>query len=157
MSAVGQYILTVVAAAILVSIVMCFIGNRSHTAPYIKLVGGLFLTVTVFSPLLGVDSEDITKYFSSINADADSIVMQSQQDLHQQKAAIIKAETETYILEKAKSFGSNISVEIGINDVSGLVPTEVQISGAISPYVKRQLSKMISSDLGIPEEHQKWH
>ena len=157
MSAIGQYILTVVSAAILVSVVTTLIGSKSSTAPYIKLVGSLFIAFTVFSPLLGIRTDGIVGYFSSVDGSADRIIVETQATVHSQKVSIIKAKTEAYILEKAESLGLDISVEIGFDDADSIVPANVRICGPVSPYTKDQLSKVISSDLGIPEEQQKWY
>lgn len=157
MSAIGQYILTVVSATILVSIVTTLVGNKSSTAPYIRLVGSLFIAVTVFSPLLGIRADGIVGYFSSVDASADRIIVESQATVHNQKVSIIKEKTEAYILEKAESLSLNISVEIDFDDANSVAPTTVRIYGSVSPYAKDQLSKAISSDLGIPEEQQKWY
>ena len=70
--------------------------------------------------------------------------------------AIIKEETEAYILDKAASLGVTLSVEVMVED--GNVPrlSGVQLSGQVSPYARQQLSTWISNDLGISKENQKW-
>ena len=83
--------------------------------------------------------------------------MHSQASVHDQTVSIIKEKTEAYILEKAESLGLDISVEINFGEADSMVPTEVRISGPVSPYAKDQLSKTISTDLGIPEERQIWY
>ena len=157
MSSVSQYILKVTSTALLISIVTCIIDNKSPIMPYIKLVSGLFLTVTVFSPILGATVGSISEYITMINTDADSIIVQSQQDQHLQKVELIKERTEAYILEKAETLGLEVSVEIDFANADSIIPSEAHIFGAVSPYAKKQLTAVIANDLGIPEEHQIWH
>ena len=69
-------------------------------------------------------------------------------------AEIIKSETEAYILDTARSLQAEVTVEVSVNEEN--VPDSVTVSGAVSPYVRRQLQRIIESDLGIAKENQKW-
>ena len=157
MSAVAQYILKITSAAMLISIITCIIDRKSPIAPYIKLVSGLFLTIVVFSPILHISVGNITGYLTAINADAESIVSQSQHDQQKQILSIIKSKTETYILEKAQVLGLDVCVEIEFVDTSTMIPSAIRIEGAVSPFAKQQLTEIISNDIGIPEASQKWY
>jgi len=70
--------------------------------------------------------------------------------------AVIKEQTETYILEKADSMGADLRAQITLDSGNQPFPIAVKISGDVSPYVKKQLISIISNDIGIPEEMQTW-
>ena len=69
---------------------------------------------------------------------------------------IITDETRAYIMDKARSYGAEIQVEITLSRANPPVPEGCTIWGQISPYVKQQLKKILITDLGIPEENHLW-
>ena len=69
---------------------------------------------------------------------------------------IIKARTQAYILDKARSLDVALTVEVFLDDATIPAPCGVRIEGAISPYAKKVLSQMMKDDLGIPPEEQIW-
>jgi len=64
--------------------------------------------------------------------------------------------TRAYILEKAETFGAELTVEVMLDDSSIPVPSGVRIRGNISPYNREKLGSIIQRDLGIPTEAQIW-
>ena len=67
---------------------------------------------------------------------------------------IIKARIQAYILDKADSFGTQLDVEVILDQDN--IPTSVELRGNISPYAKAQLTGIITENLGIPKEYQLW-
>ena len=68
--------------------------------------------------------------------------------------AIISAEVEAYILDKAASLGVDLNVEVWLNDTG--LPESVALSGQIAPSDRQVLSQFIDHDLGVGEEAQTW-
>jgi hypothetical protein len=94
--------------------------------------------------------------FDDIRWDALNITAEGEtygQDLLRQS---IKEKTEAYILDKAMLLGADIHVSVSCNTTDFPKPEYVELSGNVSPYVKGKLQQIISKDIGIPEDNQKW-
>jgi hypothetical protein len=59
-------------------------------------------------------------------------------------------------MDKARSYGAEIQVEITLSQEDPPVPKGCTITGEISPFVKQQLQKVLTNELMIPEENQRW-
>ena len=59
-------------------------------------------------------------------------------------------------MDKAKSFGAELTVEVRVDGSELPVPCAVRVSGSISPYGKKQLGSIIADELGIALEDQTW-
>ena len=68
--------------------------------------------------------------------------------------AVIKAQTETYIEDKAEALGATVTA--GVTLAGDMLPWQVELTGEVSPYVKTRLAQTIWAELGIPEERQVW-
>lgn len=156
MDHIRQYLLSILAAAIICAIVVKLTEKQSFTSAMIKLTAGLFLSLTVVSPFVKLQIEDISSYFDNLEASASEIVVSGQNAASKEKTEIILQQTQTYILDKAASYGAEIQVNAQISNPDTMIPDSVTLKGNISPYVKQRLQKTISEDLGIPEENQTW-
>ena len=72
----------------------------------------------------------------------------------QELRRIIIARTQTYIMDKAASFGVTVDVEVVLNEYT---PQSVILKGSVSPGAKAQLTAWITENLGIPKEAQQWN
>lgn len=156
MESIRAYILSVVAASILSSILLQLIGKKSSYAAIIRLISGIFLAVTVASPWAKLQISNLSDYIGDIEADAGAAAAAGEEALKEELAAIIKGKSEAYILDKATSMGLDIGVEVTLDDSAPPVPCSVTITGSISPYQKQKLQKVIAEEIGILEEYQKW-
>ncbi len=156
MSWIGEYLIGVCSAAILCAIVTGIAGNKGTVGGAVKLIAGIFMIITLFGPLLDVRLDTWDKAFSGIAQDADALAVQGENSSKVAMAAIIKKQTEAYILDKAGDLGADVAVEVTLSQDSVPVPMAVHISGNLSPYAKKQLTKLLSQDLGITEEGQTW-
>ena len=68
--------------------------------------------------------------------------------------AIITAELEAYILDKAASLGCSLSAQVRLGE--GGLPESATLTGVISQADKAELSRMMAVELGIGEEAQVW-
>ena len=156
MSNVAQYLLTVIAAAVISGIVMRIMDDKSVFHPIIKLLTGLFLTVTAISPVLNLHFDDLSSYFSDLESEASSIVSEGKEIAAHATGSIIKSQVEAYILDKAASLNLNIDVEVVLSETEPVYPAFIQFNGSVSPYGKQCMEQIVSDELGIPKENQKW-
>lgn len=153
---IRQYLISVIAAAIICSVIISFTGKKGTSSAMIKLLCGLFLSVTVASPWVGIKIHDISTYFQVLHSDANSIVSDGQIAAREETSAIIKSKTEAYILDKASSLGLAITVNVSLDDGQIPAPVSVTLQGKASPYAQQHLGLIIADELGIPKERQTW-
>ena len=148
-----EYILSVTAAALLVSIARALAGERAM-GRLVKLVSGLFLAVTVLSPVVDLELPDPAGWLEDHLEEGRAAAEAGQTKAKEYSASIISAELEAYILDKAAVLGGVVSAEVRL-DEAGL-PETVTLSGALTPAQKAELSRMMTEELGIGEEAQIW-
>lgn len=156
MGEIRQYLISVTAAAILCGIIQSIVGKKGMLAAIVKLLAGLFLSLSVISPFAKLRLADITDYTTFLSDDASEAVQAGKMAAQDALAARIKSETEAYILDKAKAWGIELAVDVIISDSDPPVPCAVTLSGGVSPYAKVRLSQMLEDELGIPKEEQAW-
>ena len=153
MNRLTQYILSVTAAAVLASILRVLAGE-SAMGKLTKLLTGLFLAVTVLSPLVRLELPDPSRWLEDYLADGDEAARAGEVMAKEYSAAIISEEIEAYILDKAASMGTTLAVEVRL-DGEGL-PKSVTLTGSVSSEQRTELSRMVDEELGVGEEAQIW-
>lgn len=153
MEALRQYILSVVTAAMLCGIVTGLFPSGAGKQ-MVRLICGLFLAYTVLAPISRGKLPGLTDFSLGIPEEAAQAAAVGENLASDSMAEIIKSEAEAYILDKARSLQAEVTVEVSVNEEN--VPNSVTVSGAVSPYVRRQLQRILESDLGIAKENQKW-
>ena len=156
MGGIKQYLLSVMAAAIISALVITIIGKKGAHAAIVKLLTGLFLAMTVVSPWTKLQINDLSSYLEGISHEADSISSEAIALISEERASIIKKEIEAYILDKAALLELDIKVDVELSGEDPPIPHTVTISGAVSPYAKQRLQSIISDELGVPKEQQSW-
>lgn len=151
-----KYILSVCAVAMICAIITAITGANGKQSEVIRLLCGIFLTLTVIRPLAKVRIPDLGAYLDDLKWDAVTAGSTGASYREDALRAGIKANTEAYILDKAESMAAQIHVEVTLNADDLPLPCAVRITGSVSPYVKRQLQGIIENDLGIPKEVQEW-
>lgn len=156
MNGIREYLLTVTAAAIVCSIAKHLAGDKSTAGKITKVVSGIFLTITVISPIKEFQLSKIDGLFDDYRIMAYETAQSGADMANTAMGDIIKEKTEAYILEEAKKMGVDISVEVKLSESEPPKPDQVIITGIVSPYKKNVLSQYISDNLGISREKQKW-
>lgn len=156
MEQIRQYLLSVIAAAVLCGIVNTLVGKKGAYFSIVRLIAGLFMALTVISPLVKIRLSDIVDYTNGLSAQANAAVAGGEAMALDAMGAIIKSQTEAYILDKAVSMELDIEVEVTLSSENPPIPCAVTIKGSISPYSKEVLRQYIANDLGISEEDQLW-
>ena len=157
MSSIREYLLGIVAAAILCAIVSQLPGKDSFLGSTMKLITGVFMLIALVSPVAKLQIRMPSEIFTDISQQADQITASAVDSTRESVSAIIKEQTQAYILDKAKSYGLEMSVEVTLSDDRIPEPISVKLSGNVSPYNKKILSEAIEKDLGIPTEAQIWN
>lgn len=157
MGGLRDYLIGVISAAMICTVVMRLVRNYDTLGKIAKLMCGIFITYTVLSPLPAFDLSDLSgiasRYTAEAQEAADEGVQISQDALRQS----IKERTEAYILDKAKSLEADLRVEVELSKDEIPVPKTVSIFGKTSPYAKKKLSSMIAEEIGVEMENQKWN
>jgi len=156
MAALGRYILSITSAAILYSILHSLLGKKSSAAVLLRLIGGLFLTFTIISPVTDINYNALFDIQLDYASQGNQIATQAQQITQDQLCEIIKQQCEAYILDKAMSYQTPIHVEVSLRQDETPVPTAVRLQGSITPYAKSAMQQWLQDEIGIPRENQIW-
>lgn len=152
-----QYILSIISAAVICSIITQLAGKKEAYASIIKLLCGIFMAITIVSPLGQFKFPELVNELEAVQQEADALCSESTSAVNSELSALIKAESEAYILDKATELGLDIQVDMTM-DISDIpIPSSLVIKGAASPQAKQKLQQIIESDLGIPEDKQVWN
>lgn len=156
MDGIRKYLLSVVCAAIICAAVNVLTGKKNAHSAIIQFISGLYMALTLISPLVNIRLTDYTDYFRNFSVDAENAVAIGEAAAIDELRAIIKDQTAAYILDKAVSMDTVIYVEVTLNNENPPIPCGVTLTGSVSPYTKEVLSRFIANDLGISKEDQVW-
>ena len=156
MDEIKKYLLCVISAGIVCAVVIKIAGDKGLLSSMIKLLAGLFMSITVISPVISLQINEFSNYLEGMEIDAQGLVAEGLNVASAEKSALIIENTEAYILDKASSLGAHLEAEITLSNSEELNPYSVCLIGDASPYVKQKMQRIITEDLGIPEERQSW-
>ena len=156
MDSLRAYLLSITAAAVIAAILIQITGTKSSTGKMIKIITGVFVSVTLLSPLIQFQIQDLEQYFEDFRISSEYASQQGSQMASEELAGIIKEQTETYILDEATKMGMEMRVEVKLSDANPPQPCYVILQGSVSPYQKKHLSQHINDYLGISQENQQW-
>lgn len=156
MDDIRKYLLSIIAAGIICALASQITNSKGSHSAVIKLLTGLFLAITVISPLATVKFSDITAYINEFESEANDAVAAGTDWAEAEMSAIIKKQTEAYILDKAQSMGATLSVKVTVSDTYPPEPLHVTLQGSVDPYKRQILQQIIEDDLSIAKEHQTW-
>ena len=129
------------------------ISNRRRRR-LVRLICGIFLIISIFRPLVQIDWTTWWDIADLRQFSADSYIADGKKTALQAQEIIIKDAFETYILDKAKNLGAEITVDFTLNE--DLLPVFAEIQTEADPSVQKQLQDILTADLGIPKERQTW-
>lgn len=154
---IRKYLLSVIAAALLSSLVLSLIPNGT-IQKVIRMGCGLLLTICLLSPLLRLDASNMASYFSELQILSDEAAFDISLQNEEVVRDIIKQKAETYIWDKAKSLGIELQrVEVTIHhDKITPYPESVRITGFCREAEKTMLARFIEDNLAIPNAQQEY-
>ncbi len=150
-----KYLISIVAASLICSILLGIVANKGSRKGVIRLLCGIFLSLTIIRPLLTVRLDDLSLYARSITVDAQDAISYGETLSSAQRTEYIKQGVETYILDKAAFLEITLDVSVDLDADSG-IPEGVTLSGTVAPLAKARLSEYIELELGIDKEDQHW-
>ena len=143
-------------AAIMVSIICSFTGEKDSVGILIRMVCGLFLAVVTIRPVANLNYgwlEGFAEGFDEMANHATAAGISMADDARRE---IITEETEAYILDIASSYNLHLQIEVALAQGDVPVPESVYLSGPAAPAAKEKLQTKIARELGIPKERQVW-
>lgn len=153
MRALGEYVVSLTAAAMVSGLLLALV--REGTAKNIlRLVCGVVLTVTALTPMVRGNLPDISFFETDWLTLGEAAAASGEEMALDAKTSFIKEGLEAYILDKASAFGADLRAEVTL-DADGL-PVSVALTGTVSTDARLALEAIITEDLGIPKEDQKW-
>ena len=156
MDTLKGYLIQVICAAIICGIAAAFIPEKSAFNKLIRMICGVYLCICVISPVVKLRLADFSSYMEEFDINTSVIVDQGKEIADSQTAAIIKSNTESYILEKASAMGLSIDVEVTVSDSIPQIPYKITITGTSSPANRQRFQNWLETELDIEKEHQEW-
>lgn len=154
MVSVKSYLLSILCAAMACAIVSSMSEKKGTQGTLMKLTTGVFLAFTVISPISTIQLEELSILTEQFQAEASTAAAFGQSVAEESKAAFIKSQSEAYILDKAATLNTQLSVDVTLG--RDLRPESVSVYGTVSPYVKFRLASIVEEELGIAKENQQW-
>ena len=150
MQALGNYLLRIVAAALLLGAAGQLVrGKRGKQM--LRLCGGLCMALVVLAPLPGLAS------LAGSNSLSDALLAsepaaENLAQVREELGKLISQQTEAYILDKARSLG--VSLE-ALGDYY-LRPSAVTIRGAVTPAQQQALAQWLQENLALTGGQVTW-
>lgn len=153
MEALRQYIISVVAAALICGIITGLFP-KGAAREVMKLVCGLFLAYTVLRPMAGAELGHLEDLPFSFSSQGEAAAALGTQMAEESLAQFIKEETQAYILDKASKLGLTLEADVTLDEEN--IPVAVTLRGQVSPYDRSRLERMLTQDLAIAKENLQW-
>lgn len=154
--ALRSYLLSVIAAALLAAAAMSLLPKGS-VRRVLGLCCGMLLAVTALRPVLRLDETALSQSLARFQMQAETARTGIEVKNRELVAAIIKSNTETYILDKASALGLEAEVEVTVElEAAYPYPSAVTLTGSASAAQKQALRDYISENFAIPAERQTW-
>ena len=151
-----NYLISVIAAAMICAIVTRLVGEKGSVGTLTKLVAGLFLSFTLIKPIASLEFSNLMGWTDEYEHNAAGMVADGENLRSKALSELIKQQTEEYILDKAQALDASLEVEVTLTQDEIPIPVKVRLSGKVSPYAKGRLQDIIKQDLGIEKENQVW-
>lgn len=148
-----EYVLSLTAAALLGGILLSCVPEGSGRK-ILRLVCGILLTVTALKPLGQLRLPNLDAMSGEYRQQAEAAVAVGQEMARLEAREGIHKALEAYILDKAAELGVDVTPEV-FTDESG-IPVSVRLEGDVSSGMRQKIQTIITNDLGIPGEAQKW-
>ena len=156
MDSIREYLIGVVAAALICSVVTSLINNKTAIGISVKFIAGLLMVLAVVRPWMSVTVDGLFDWSEKIGADGMGYISDGEIMAKEAYRAGIKQRVETYILDEAKALDCALTVDVILSDEDMPVPKTVTLSGEISPYARQVITTLLTERLGIRQEDQIW-
>lgn len=155
MEGLRTYALSVISAALLVSILMD-LWEKSAFRKQLRLVAGVFFATILFRPLLRLTVPDFSLSRSFFSEAGELAAQDGEKRYIQSLSQLIQQEAQAYILKEAAAIGAEVQVELELDTGDPPAPCSVTLRGSFDGSQEEALSKLLSEEFGIPKERQTW-
>jgi len=153
MAKLGEYVLTLTAAALACSMLLSLL-KEGTTKSFVRLFCGVFLTMTAFSPLTEISLPSVDSVFREYRRTGEVTAAAGENLAKELRRNIITERVEAYILDKAVCLGLDLQAEVTLGPDD--LPRKVRLRPEPDRENRQQLDQIIVSDLGIPKENLQW-
>lgn len=157
-AAVREYLLSVVAVALLSGVVLA-LTPKGAVHRTLTFLSGLAMILTALGPVAKIDFDTIAQSMARTRIEAEEAAEGVTVDNTELIAEIIKEESETYIWDKAAALGlapTEVLVEVQ-TDSAYPYPYRAVIHVKCTEEQRLTLQKTLEEELAIPAERQEWH
>ena len=155
MEMVRQYIISVISASVVCALFKGLLVKRA-SSKIVNVLCGMFLLFTFLRPVKDIDLLDMIVSFRWDESTTQESVHRGEELTQNAMADIISAEIASYVEKKANALGAKVHIEVRLTDEEIPSPAEMDITGQVSPYVRRQLEAFISENIGLEGEVVRW-
>ena len=155
MVALSRYALSVICVCLICGI-LTDLTDKTGAGKLVRLTCSVFLAFTLARPLIALRLPEWETEKNHFLLDAEKAAVQGEKIRLQSIRAIIRQESEAYILKEAKSIGAALEIEVELDMSDPPVPYAVTLRGTFDADVESTLSKAIIDEFGIPKERQTW-
>ncbi len=150
------YLLRLTASSLLGAVIRQ-LSPRGGAGAAARLGAGLLVLLTALGPLGEVSFMDAVRSVA-VGSYGDPLTTQEvDRTANVLLDGLISENAEAYILDKARSMGVEVTVHVTTALQEGYpVPWNVSCGGDYSEWQRQELSRYISTELGIPEQRQEW-
>ena len=153
----GRYLLSVSAASMLLCVGQALLPNGA-VRRIAAFAGGILVVLAVMSPIIDIDYNHLLSSFEQFEIERGEIKTDSIAVNRSLMTDIIKERCRTYILDKARDLGAELTVEVSLSeDEVYPLPVHVILTGSATVEQQKKLSECIAEDMGIPVQRQEWN
>lgn len=156
MDGIREYLIGVVAAALLCGTITTLTGTKGTVGVAVKLVSGLLMLLAVIRPWTSISLDGLLGWAEDITADGTGFAASGEMMAVEVYRTSIKQQMEAYIVDEARALDCELTVEVILSDDEIPVPAQVRLTGEISPYARQTLTNMVTERLGIEQEDLIW-
>ncbi len=148
-----DYILSILVVSAICSIIVQLLPNTGKKE-LLHILQGVLLSIVILQPLSKVNLNDFLNLQQYAPESADLLLAMGQETAEEAKRQYITDQYEAYILDKAKAMGAEILPVITVDDA--FLPVSADIQGDLDPTLQNTLEQIMTDDMGITKENQRW-
>ena len=150
------YLMGILAAALVCALVLRFSDSKSLVGVSIKMVAGFLMLTAVLGPWLELETDGLFTWTDELSTDGSAFVSEGEKMAEDFYRDSIKQQLEAYILDEAKAYQCELSVEVILSDEVLATPRQIRLSGDIAPYARQALTNSLAEKLGLSREDLIW-
>ena len=116
MDDIRQYIIGVIAAALLCGIATSLIHEKTTLGAAVKFATGMLMVLAVIQPWTKISLDFFGDWQEGISSDASNFISYGEESAMNAYRAGIKEQLQSYIQDEAKALGAELSVQITLAD-----------------------------------------